>query len=162
MFFQPIETNMKMFYQIKQGMFLSLESCFKPTKTFQKKSREEAKAKRQAEKYCFIGFWFDFDLGLDRPAGTQHVNTNSKSTTIYPNTIGTNEILLPTNGGQRRTNETNLDVDASCWPSATTPRISGIKALARAFPNSTPHWSKLAMPQRTPWTKIRCSCRAIN
>ena len=97
-------------------------------------------AKRQAEKKCFIGFWFDFRFGQ---AWQLQYNTPEplKSTTICPNNVGTNEILLSTNSGQRRTNDTNFDVDGSCAPSATSPRISGMRALVSAFPSSTPHWS---------------------
>jgi hypothetical protein len=32
--------------------------------------------------------------------------------------------------------------------------------LAKDFPNSTPHWSKLLMPQTKPCTAVRCSYNA--
>ncbi len=35
-------------------------------------------------------------------------------------------------------------------------------ALARTFPSSTPHWSKLLIPQIAPWTSTLCSYRAIS
>ena len=54
-------------------------------------------------------------------------------------------------------------VDASCSKlQSLRPRNSGNKALAIAFPNSTPHWSKLEIPQSTPCTNIRCSCNATS
>ena len=43
-----------------------------------------------------------------------------------------------------------------------SPASSASIFLASTLPSSTPHWSKLLMPQSTPWTKILCSYSAIS
>ena len=60
-----------------------------------------------------------------------------------------------------RYKRTSLLVDASCGCGSIAPVSSARMVLASCLPSSTPHWSKLLMPQITPWVKTLCSYMAI-
>ena len=45
---------------------------------------------------------------------------------------------------------------------SSSPLTAGVTCRASCLPSSTPHWSKLSMPQTTPWVKVMCSYSAIS
>ena len=71
-------------------------------------------------------------------------------------------------GGQRSATTSSVPADEGVgrrvvqFGRAGSPVSSGVIRLASSLPSSTPHWSKLLIPQTTPCTKTMCSYRAIS
>jgi hypothetical protein len=97
------------------------------------------------------------DVAVDR-AVLQQVGTRRKAGLVGP---GFEQVA----GGQRLVSAAQMRQQAgggTIQPGGVATFRRGAMSLASTLPSSTPHWSKLLMPQTEPLTNTRCSCSAIS